>query len=69
MIDERRLKDWEDTLMTRVGRCGLEHSTPKRVWFTALDAIDAYRALQNETTEASLKAALKDADIYVPREL
>lgn len=67
-FEEKQLKEWEDRLNTRVGRCGLEHSMPKRAWFDALEAIDSYRTNPDPKHAALLRLTLKEADIYVPRD-
>lgn len=66
MIDARKLQDWRTTLQERKRRTT---DTPKRSWAVALAAIDGYEAEPNEANETYLRRALREAEIYVPREL
>lgn len=67
--DERRLKDWEGTLNERIVRCGPSRTTPHKSWYDALAAIDRYRADPNPENQKTLRVTLREAEIYVPREL
>ena len=67
-FERRQLKEWEDTLNERLGRCSLKQALPKHSWLHALEAIETYRGLPNEWNADKLRAALKEAEIYVPRQ-
>lgn len=66
MIDDAKLAEWKTTLFERIRRL---KNTPKNSWFTAIGAIEVYGNFKSPQNFEFLKKALKEAEIYVPRDL
>ena len=66
MIDPAKLEEWKSTLEERMRR---KTDTPKRSWSIAIRAIQTYGKDPTKENETALRAALKEAEIYVPRDL